>query len=54
MLPSVPFFQEQDILSRRDGGPWRQVASALHARVFNYDASQWEREEGENENGLFG
>ena len=22
---------------------------ALHARVFNYDASQWEREEGENE-----
>ena len=35
MLPSVPFFQEQDILSRGDGGPCRQVASALHARVFN-------------------
>lgn len=27
---------------------------ALRARVFSYDSSQWERGEGENENGLFG
>lgn len=41
-------------LSRQNWGPCRQVAPDLHARVFNYHASQWKGVEGENENGIFG
>ena len=54
IFPSVLLFEAQDILSRWNWGPCIKVAPTLHARVFNYDASQWEREEGENENGIFG